>query len=165
MQENGPMSLVKWTFIGLAALPAAEFLALILVAALIGWLWTAALFVATSVVGVLLLRKSGRADLDRVRNAFARDGIRAIHLETPGVAPVIGGILLIFPGFITDILGAALYVPPLRRWAAGKLAERAGRTARRRDEHVIDLEPGEWRHLPDRRRRRRKPRDRVKRGS
>ena len=165
MQENGPMSLVKWTFIGLAALPAAEFLALILVAALIGWLWTAALFVATSVVGVLLLRKSGRADLDRVRNAFARDGIRAIHLETPGVAPVIGGILLIFPGFITDIRGAALYVPPLRRWAAGKLAERAGRTGRRRDEHVIDLEPGEWHHLPDQRRRRRKPRDRVERGS
>jgi UPF0716 protein FxsA len=165
MQENGPMSLVKWTFIGLAALPAAELLALILVAALIGWLWTAALFVATSVVGVLLLRKSGRADLDRVRNAFARDGIRAIHLETPGVAPVIGGILLIFPGFITDILGAALYVPPLRRWAARMLAERGRRTGRRRDEHVIDLEPGEWRHLPDQRRRRRKPRDRVERGS
>jgi UPF0716 protein FxsA len=165
MQENGPMSLVKWTFIGLAALPAAEFLALILVAALIGWLWTAALFVATSVVGVLLLRKSGRADLDRVRNAFAHDGIRAIHLETPGVAPVIGGILLIFPGFITDILGAALYVPPLRRWAARMLAERGRRTGRRRDEHVIDLEPGEWRHLPDQRRRRRKPRDRVERGS
>jgi UPF0716 protein FxsA len=165
MQENGPMSLVKWTFIGLAALPAAELLALILVAALIGWLWTAALFVATSVVGAWLLRKSGRADLDRVRNAFARDGIRAIRLETPGVAPVIGGILLVFPGFITDILGAALYVPALRRWAAGKLATRARRAGRRRDERVIDLEPGEWHHLPDRRRRRRKPKDGVERGT
>ena len=165
MQENGPMSLVKWTFIGLAALPAAELLALILVAALIGWLWTAALFVATSVVGVLLLRKSGRADLDRVRNAFARDGIRAIRLETPGVAPVIGGILLVFPGFITDILGAALYLPPLRRWAAGKLATRSRRAGQRRDDHVIDLEPGEWHHLPYRRRRRRKPKDGVERGT
>jgi UPF0716 protein FxsA len=165
MQENGPMSLVKWTFIGLAALPAAELLALILVAALIGWLWTAALFVATSVVGVLLLRKSGRADFDRVRNAFARDGIRAIRLETPGVAPVIGGILLVFPGFITDILGAALYVPALRRWAAGKLATRTRGDGRRRDERVIDLEPGEWHHLPDRRRRRRKPKDGVERGA
>jgi UPF0716 protein FxsA len=159
------MSLVKWTFIGLAALPAAELLALILVAAVIGWLWTAALFVATSVLGVLLLRKSGRADLDRVRNAFARDGLRAIRLETPGVAPVIGGILLVFPGFITDILGAALYVPPLRRWAADKLAERARRAERRRDERVIDLEPGEWHHLPNPRRRRRKPKDRVERGA
>src|SRR5262249_32144140 len=134
---NGLMSLVKWTFIGLAALPAAEFLALILVAALIGWLWTAALFVGTSVIGVLLLRKSGRADLDRVRRAFARDGFRAIHLETPGVASVIGGILLVFPGFITDILGAALYVPALRRWAAGKLATRPRRAGRRANERVI----------------------------
>ena len=159
------MSLVKWTFIGLAALPAAEVLALILVAAVIGWLWTAALFVATSVLGVLLLRKSGRADLDRARKAFARDGLRAIRLETPGVASVIGGILLVFPGFITDILGAALYVPPLRRWAAGKLAVRARRAGRRRDEHVIDLEPGEWHHLPDRRRRRRKPKDGAERGA
>ena len=159
------MSLVKWTFIGLAALPVAELLVFILVAALIGWLWTAALFVATSVVGVLLLRKSGRADLDRVRNAFVRDGIRAIRLETPGVAPVIAGILLVFPGFITDILGAALYVPPLRRWAAGKLATRTRRDRRRRDERVIDLEPGEWHHLPDRRRRRRKPKDGVERGA
>jgi UPF0716 protein FxsA len=135
------------------------------VAAVIGWLWTAALFVATSVLGVLLLRKSGRADLDRARNAFARDGLRAIRLETPGVAPVIGGILLVFPGFITDILGAALYVPPLRRWAAGKLAERARRAERRRDERVIDLEPGEWHHLPNPRRRRRKPKDQVERGA
>src|SRR5262245_59960117 len=160
MQENGPMSLVKWTFIGLAAMPVAEFLVFILMAALIGWLWTAALFIATSVVGVLLLRKSGRADLDRVRKAVARDGIRAIRLETPGIAPVIGGILLVFPGFITDILGAALYVPALRRWAAGKLA-----TSARRDERVIDLEPGEWHQLPDRRRRRRKPKDGVERGA
>src|SRR5262245_26511229 len=97
----GPMSLVKWTFIGLLALPAAELLAFLLVAALIGLFWAAALLVATSVVGALLLRRSGRADLERVRAAFAHDGIRAIRLETSGIGPVLGGILLVFPGFIT----------------------------------------------------------------
>jgi UPF0716 protein FxsA len=160
------MSLVKWTIIGLLVLPAAELLAFLLVAALIGWLWTAALFVATSVVGVLLLRQSGRADLDRLRNAFARDGIRAIRLETPGVGPVLGGILLLFPGFITDVLGAALYVPALRRWAAAKLATHSRRAAPRgRDDRVIDLEPGEWRRIPEQRRRRRKSRDEGTRGT
>ena len=49
------MSLVKWIFIGLVVLPAAELVALVLVAALIGWLATIALFVATSGVGLLLL--------------------------------------------------------------------------------------------------------------
>ena len=85
------MSLVKWTFIGLIALPAAELLAFVMVASLIGWLRTAALFIATSVVGVLLLRKSGRADLARFRAAFAQQGLRAVHLETPGVATMIAG--------------------------------------------------------------------------
>ncbi len=158
------MSLVKWSLIGLLLLPAAELLAFVLVAGAIGWLRAAALFIATSVVGLLLLRRSGRADLERVRDAFARGGIRAIRLETPGVAPVIGGILLVFPGFITDALGAALYVPALRRWAAAKLAIRAP-SARPRgggDDRVIDLEPGEWRHIPDqRRRRRRRPKDGI----
>ena len=154
------MSLLKWTIIGLLVLPAAEVLAFQLVAALIGWLWAAALFVATSVAGVLLLRQSGRADIERVRDAFAHDGIRAMRLETPGMGPVLGGILLVFPGFITDILGAALYLPALRRWVAGKLATRPPRARRRgRDGGIIDLEPGEWRRLPDQRRRRRKPKD------
>ena len=151
----GPISLVKWTLIGLLVLPAAELLAFLLMAALIGWFWAAGLFIATSVVGVLLLRRFGRADLDRLRTAFARDGIRALHLETPGMATMLAGILLIFPGFITDLLGAALLLPAVRRWAAAKLATFA-RSSRRtpRDDRVIELEPGEWHQIPDRGRRR-----------
>ena len=151
------MSLVKWTLIGLLVLPAAELLAFLLMAALIGWWWAAGLFIATSIVGVLLLRRFGRADLDRLRAAFAQDGIRALHLETPGMATMLGGILLIFPGFITDLLGAALLLPAVRRWAAAKLATFA-RSSRRtpRDDRVIELEPGEWHQIPDRGRRRRR---------
>ena len=152
----GPISLVKWTLIGLLVLPAAELLAFFLMAALIGWFWAAGLFIATSIVGVLLLRRFGRADLDRLRTAFARDGIRALHLETPGMATMLGGILLIFPGFITDLLGAALLLPAVRRWAAAKFATLA-RSSRRtpRDDRVIELEPGEWHQIPDQGRRRR----------
>ena len=151
------MSLVKWTLIGPLVLPAAELFAFFLVAALIGWLWAAGLFIATSILGALLLRRFGRADLDRLRTAFARDGIRALHLETPGMATMLGGILLIFPGFITDLLGAALLLPTVRRWAAAKLATFA-RSSRRtpRDDRVIELEPGEWHQIPDRGRRRRR---------
>jgi UPF0716 protein FxsA len=149
------MSLVKWAFIGLLVLPAAELVAFLLAAALIGWLKAGALLVATSVVGALVLRRSGRGDLGRLRAAFQRDGIQAIHLETPGMATLLGGILLVFPGFITDVLGAALFLPAARRWAAGKLAR--ARRARRRDDRVIDLEPGEWQQISDHKRGRRRP--------
>src|SRR5262245_41140393 len=121
----GPLSWFKWTLIGLLVLPAAELLAFFLMAVLIGWLWAAGLFIATSIVGMLLLRRFGRADLDRLRTAFARDGVRALHLEAPGVATMVSGILLIFPGFITDLLGAALLLPAVRRWAAAKFATRS----------------------------------------
>ena len=161
------MSLVKWTFIGLFALPAAEILTFILVAALIGWLWAAIFFVGTSVAGVVLLRRSGRADLDRLRTAFARDGLRGLHLETPGAATMLGGILLTFPGFITDLLGAALFVPWVRRWATAKLATLArSRWRGSRDDYIIDLEPDEWHQIPDRKRgRARKPKRGLKRGA
>jgi UPF0716 protein FxsA len=148
------MSLVKWAFLAVLLLPAAELGALLLIAALVGWLPAIGLFLATSIAGIMLLRRSGRADLDRMRRSFTQDGWRAIHLETPGLATALGGLLLVFPGFITDLLGAALFLPAFRRWAAAAL----GKTARVRpaDNSVIDLAPGEWHQIPDRKPRRRR---------
>ena len=154
------MSLVKWAFIGLLLLPAAELVTFLIVAATIGWFFTIVLFFATSAAGVFLLRRTGRDDLDRLRLAFSQQGLRAIHLETPGFATMLGGILLVIPGFITDALGAALLLPAFRRWAGGAI----GRVARRRpqDTSVIDLEPGEWHQIPDQTKKpRRKPRKRA----
>jgi UPF0716 protein FxsA len=150
------MSLAKWAFIGLLVLPAAEIVGFLLVAALIGWLWAGILFVATSVMGVMLLKRSGRRDLARLFDALRTDGVSALHLDSPGVASMLGTILLIIPGFITDILGGALFVPTFRRWAFGALATAKNRKKNRdqmRDHgpqhNVIDLEPGEWHQIPD----------------
>jgi UPF0716 protein FxsA len=147
------MSLVKWVLIGLLMLPVAEIVAFLLVARLAGWFGAIALFVATSIVGVILLRRTGRGDLERLRGALASDASRALHLQSPGTATMVGGILLVFPGFITDLVGAALFVPPLRRWIVAAVAKLARK--RRRpppDTRIIDLEPGEWRQIPDRKR-------------
>jgi UPF0716 protein FxsA len=145
------MSLLKWVIIGLTLLPAAEIAAFLLAAAVVGWLWTLILFGATSAAGALLLRRHGRADLDRLRAAIAADGLRGLNLETPGAASMLGGILLLAPGFITDVLGAVLFLPPFRRWAALRWSAAARRRREsRRDARTIDLEPGEWRQIPDR---------------
>jgi len=150
------MSLVKWTFVGLLTLPAAELLALLVATASIGWFWTIVLLLGGSLAGLYLLRQTGRGDLDRLRQAFLREGLRAIHLETPGFATMLGAILLVIPGFITDIVGLALFVPAFRQWASGAI----GRAAHRRpqDPSILDLEPHEWRQLPEPgKKRRRKP--------
>ena len=151
------MSLVKWSFIGLLVLPAAELATFVLVASLIGWFRAAVLFIVTSVLGVLLLRHSGRRDFERLRSAVAQEGLRGLHLETPGAGTMLGGILLVLPGFITDLLGGILLLGPTRRWLAGTLTRRAEAIQRRRrdEQQIIDLDPGEWRQLPDQRRSRR----------
>ncbi|MEA2925613.1 MAG: protein FxsA [Alphaproteobacteria bacterium] len=144
------MSLVKWAFIVILLLPVAEIALFIVMAVTIGWLWTLALFLGTSLIGVMLLRHSGRQKLQQFGAALNKDGVRAVHLESPGLAPMLGGILLVLPGFITDFLGVALFLPPLRRWA-GAAFGRALRQ-RRRDPHapaVIDLAPDQWDELPE----------------
>ncbi len=146
------MSLVKWVVIGLLLLPLAEIAAFLLVATLTGWAWAFALFIATSVLGVILLKRTGRGDFDRLLRAFGRGKKRALHLESPGAATMVGGILLVFPGFITDLLGAALFVPAVRRWTSAAAAKLIRKRRRRpHDERMIDLEPGEWHQISDQR--------------
>ena len=143
------MSLVKWAFIGLILLPLAEIVAFILIAIVIGWFWALCLFLATTLAGLLVLRRAGRRDFDRLRAEFARDGFAAARLDGPNLGPIVGGILLVFPGFITDLLGALLLVPAIRR-RLGAIVR--GTTARQRDPQrpsVIDLTPEEWRQVSE----------------
>ena len=143
------MSLVKWGFIGLFLLPLAEMAAFVAVAITIGWFWAVCLFLATTVLGLLILRRSGRSDIDRFRDAFRQEGIRAIHLESPGLGPMLGGILLVFPGFITDALGALLLIPAVRRKLRGLVARSRETRRRQRQPEVVDLTPEEWRQISE----------------
>ncbi len=145
------MSLVKWLFIGVIVLPAAEVVAFLVVAAVLGWWWASCLLIATSLLGTWLLRRTGRANLARFAGALQREGLRALHLESPGVAAVAGGILLALPGFITDIIGLLLLIAPVRRFAGTRiiLALRRGRS-RRADPSVVELAPKEWHQVSER---------------
>jgi UPF0716 family protein affecting phage T7 exclusion len=156
------MSLVKWGFIGLFLLRIAEMAAFVAVALAIGWIPAACLFLATSILGLLILRRSGRSDIDRFREAFRRDGIRAIHLESPGLGPILGGILLVFPGFITDALGALLLIPAIRRKLRGLIARARDARQRQREPSIVDLTPKEWHQVSDKPIKNGGPRKRVR---
>jgi UPF0716 protein FxsA len=144
------MFLVKWLFIGLLLLPIVEIAALLLVAAAVGWLWVLVLVSAAALTGVAMLRRSGLSNLGHLRAAVETDGIKAINLESPGLAAIAAGILLIIPGFITDLAAAALLIPPLRRWAAH--AFRRMRYAGKpppTGSKTIDLGPDDWRQVSE----------------
>jgi UPF0716 protein FxsA len=88
-------------------------------------LWpTLAAVVATAVVGAALLRAQGLATLGRARRQLDRGQVPIAEVLT-GVCLLIGGALLLTPGFITDALGFLLLIPPVRqvlgRWVLSAL--------------------------------------------
>jgi UPF0716 protein FxsA len=94
-------------------LPLAELYVILQVGDAIGVLWTILLLAADSVAGSMLLRSQGRAVWRRFNQALSEG--RMPHREVQdGVLVIFGGAFLITPGFITDVLGALLLIPPTR---------------------------------------------------
>ena len=94
-------------------LPIAEIYVIIQVGQAIGALWTILLLIADSIVGARLLTWQGRSAWRRFQEAVAAG--RMPHNEVlDGVLVVVGGALLLTPGFITDVLGIWLLLPPTR---------------------------------------------------
>jgi UPF0716 protein FxsA len=95
------------------AVPIAEIYVIIQVGEAIGALPTIAILIADSVFGSWLLRSQGRAAWLRFNRAVA-EGRPPGREVLDGVLIVFGGALLITPGFITDVLGVVLLLPPTR---------------------------------------------------
>lgn len=141
--------MVKWIFLSLALLPIAEIAVFVAVAAHFGFLQALAFTILTSALGVLVLRHAGQAQLAQFRSAVGNGGMTVFEAHAGSLLTVLGGLLLVLPGFITDAIGALLLIPALRRWIAGVFG---GAVARRtqRETGVVDLDPEEWRQIPDR---------------
>ena len=89
-------------------------LVFVLVGAAIGWLKAVILLVTPSIIGVMLLKRSGSREVARLARVLRTEGMFALRLDLPGVAGILATILLIIPGFLTDMLGVILLVPALR---------------------------------------------------
>jgi UPF0716 protein FxsA len=116
--------------LGLVALfiivPLAELYVILKVGDAIGALWTIALLAADSLLGSLLLRAQGRTVWGRFNEALAAG--RMPHREVmDGVLVIFGGAFLITPGFLTDIVGLVLLIPPTRAVVRRLVARRLGR--------------------------------------
>lgn len=108
--------------------PLAELYVILKVGDAIGAVWTILLLAADSVLGSLLLRSQGRSVWRRFNSALTEG--RVPHREVvDGVLVIFGGAFLITPGFITDIVGLTLLLPPTRAVARRVLLRRLARGA------------------------------------
>src|SRR3954454_222981 len=114
-----PLLLVLLFIVG----PIVELFVIIQVGEAIGVLPTIALLIADSILGSLLMRSQGRVAWRRFNVALAER--RIPHREVlDGVLVIFGGALLLTPGFVTDILGIVLLLPPTRALVRGVVGRR-----------------------------------------
>jgi UPF0716 protein FxsA len=100
--------------------PIAELYVIIKVGELIGVLPTLILLLADALLGSLLLKHQGRGAWQRFNQALAERRFPGREV-VDGVLIVIGGTLLLTPGFISDVVGLFLLIPPTRAIARGLL--------------------------------------------
>lgn len=103
--------------------PIAELAVIIQVGQEIGLLWTIAILVADSILGSVLMRSQGRTAWRRFNDATRAGRVPAREV-LDGALIVFGGALLLTPGFLTDVLGLILLIPPTRALVRGVVARR-----------------------------------------
>jgi UPF0716 protein FxsA len=111
----------------LIAVAVVEVFAFIEVGHAIGWLPAVLLLLGTSVLGARMLLAQGRLTIRRVSLALS-ERRAPDHTVIDGALGFLGGILLLIPGFVTDVLGALLLLPLTqkltRRWMSRHYAGR-----------------------------------------
>jgi UPF0716 protein FxsA len=110
------------------AVPFVELFVILQVGQAVGVLNTIALLIAVSVAGAALVRREGLGVLRRAQQQIEARRVPAQEL-IDGVLIVFAGALLLTPGFLTDVVGILLLLPPVRagvrRLAARRLRRRS----------------------------------------
>lgn len=112
---------VRLLLAALILLPLVEVLALVAVARTIGAWATFGLVLAVSAVGVWLVRRSGRRAWRAMRASVDSGQMPEGELADAMVA-LLGGVLLVVPGFVTDLPALICLLPPTRGLARRVLA-------------------------------------------
>lgn len=129
-----------WLAVGLLLLPIIELAVIIQVGQVIGAWPTIALLVVESALGAWIVRREGTGAWRSLNAALAQGRAPGRELADSALI-LIGGTLLLTPGFVTDIAGFWLVLPPTRALARRLLA----RYARNR---VVVVTPGMGRRPP-----------------
>lgn len=112
-------------FLAFTLIPLAELTLLVRLGGTIGFLPTLAICLLTGMIGASLARSQGLSVLRRIQTMSAQGQLPTREL-LEGVMILLAGVVLITPGFLTDIFGILLLTPPfralMRLWVAKRFA-------------------------------------------
>lgn len=114
---------MRIVFLFFLVVPFVEIYLLLQLGGIVGVLPTVFLVVFTAVLGAWLLRQQGFATLQRFQASLAQGAIPAYEM-IEGPILLVGGALLLTPGFFTDVIGFACLIPQTRRKLAQYVIEK-----------------------------------------
>ncbi|WP_423407635.1 FxsA family protein [Heyndrickxia sp. MSNUG] len=106
---------MKYFFLFLVLVPAAEIGVLLYSGQTIGVWPTISLIILTGFLGAYLAKQQGLEIIRKTQEQLRR-GMMPGDAILDGVSVLVGGTLLLTPGFITDIMGILLLAPPTRKF-------------------------------------------------
>ena len=122
--QNGTFMFSRLLFLFIVV-PIAELYLLFMIGARIGFMPTLGLIIFTGILGASLARQQGLSTLAKIQNEL-KSGRTPTDKLIEGAMIVVGGIVLITPGIITDVFGFALMMPKFRKSIALNLKKSFG---------------------------------------
>ena len=104
-------------FLLFIAIPIVEIAVLIQVGEVFGLWPTVGIVIASAWLGAKYVRQQGLATMQSVQNKMANGELPSTEIVT-GLMLLIAGVLLVTPGFVTDIFGLLLLIPQVRAMLA-----------------------------------------------
>jgi UPF0716 protein FxsA len=117
------MNPIQLVFLAFVTIPFIEIYLLLQIGGIVGVFPTILLVVTTAIIGAGLLRQQGLATFQRFQESLAKGEIPAYEM-VEGPILLVGGALLLTPGFFTDVIGFACLIPQARRKIAQYIIEK-----------------------------------------
>ena len=105
---------MKPGFLLFILIPVLEIVVLLISGKLIGIGWTIAMLFITAIIGVFLAKRQGAQTINKLRQQLSRGEMPGEELYN-GICILIGGLFLLLPGFISDLIGLTLLIPITRK--------------------------------------------------
>lgn len=123
---------MKWFFLALIIVPTLELTLLLWASDAMGIFLTLGLIIATGLIGAFLAKKQGLKALRDIQDSMGSLQPPGEHLINAALV-LVGGVLLLTPGFISDAIGLSLLFKPTQKIykpIVGKIIQKKMRVTR-----------------------------------
>lgn len=123
--------------------PVVEVFLLFKISGLTNWLVTMLIVISTGVIGAYLAKSEGKGIIDKIKNELSYGSLPKDEL-IGGLCVLIGGVLLVTPGVLTDLFGFSLIIPLTRNIYVKLIKSKFKNIIDNGNSNFVYINKGDW---------------------